>query len=64
MTTLSPTESIGEMMSGTLPGLGSFYMAGQWVRFGDGVPGAVMWGRQLTQIICKKDKKRFVTLTP
>jgi hypothetical protein len=64
MTTLSPTKSIGEVMSGTLPGLGSFYMAGQWVRFGGGVPGAVTSGRHLMQILCKKGKKRFVTTTP
>jgi len=39
-------------------------MAGQWVRFGGGVPGAVMSGWHLMQILCKKDKKRFVTTIP
>jgi len=64
MTALSPTETIDKMMSRTLPGLGSFYMAGQWVYPGASVPGAVMSGRHLMQILCKKDKKRFVTTTP
>jgi len=58
------TETIGKIMSRTLPGLGSFYMAGQWVYFGGGVPGAIMSGRHLIQIICKQDKKKFVTTTP
>ena len=46
------TETFGKSMSRTLPGLGSFYMAGQWVFMGGGVPGAIMSGRHLIQIIC------------
>jgi phytoene dehydrogenase-like protein len=57
-------ETEGKWMNRTLPGLGDFYMAGQWVFMGGGIPGAIMSGRHLTQIICKKDKKRFVTTTP
>lgn len=60
----STTETMGDSMSRTLPGLDCFYMAGQWVHPGGGVPGAVMSGRHLMQIICKKDKKRFGTTTP
>ncbi|MCP4540297.1 MAG: NAD(P)/FAD-dependent oxidoreductase [Chloroflexi bacterium] len=51
-------------MSKTLPGLGSFYMAGQWVLPGGGVSGAIVSGRHVIQIICKKDKKRFMTTVP
>jgi len=51
-------------MSRTLSGLGSFYMAGQWVFPGGGVPGAITSGRHLIQVICKKDKKRFTTAVP
>ena len=40
-------------MSKTLPGLKSFYMAGQWVEPGGGVPTAAMSGRNVIQIICK-----------
>ena len=58
------TETMGKSMSRTLPGLGSFYMAGQWVYMGGGVPGALMSGRHLIQIICKQDKKRFTTTVP
>jgi phytoene dehydrogenase-like protein len=51
-------------MTRTLPGLDSLFMAGQWVFNGGGVPGAVMSGRHVMQVICKKDKKKFVTSTP
>jgi phytoene dehydrogenase-like protein len=44
-----------------LPGLGDFYMAGHWVEPGGGLPPAMTSGRDVAQIICKKDKKRFVT---
>ena len=47
----------------TLPGLDNFYMAGQWVVLGS-MPSVVVSGRQTVQIICKKDKKKFVTSTP
>ena len=55
------TENAGKMMNRTLPGLGSLYMAGQWVYMGGGVPGAVMSGRNLIQIICKQNKRPFKT---
>ena len=47
-----------------LPGLGDFYMIGQWVEPGGGVPPAALSGRNVAQIICKGDKKPFVTTTP
>jgi phytoene dehydrogenase-like protein len=51
-------------MSRTLPGLRDFYMAGQWVEPGGGVPTAATSGRNVIQIICKKDRKKFTTQTP
>ena len=48
-------------MPKSLAGLQSFYMCGQWVEPGGGVPAAMMSGRNVAQIICKKDKKKFVT---
>jgi phytoene dehydrogenase-like protein len=45
----------------TLPGLNNFYMIGQWVEPGGGLPPAIMSGRNVTQIICKTDKKTFTT---
>jgi len=51
-------------MSKTLPGLKDFYMAGQWVEPGGGVPTAAMSGRNVMQIICKRDRKKFTATTP
>jgi phytoene desaturase len=45
----------------TLPGLDGFYMAGQWVEPGGGVPAALMSGRQLVQILCAEARRPFVT---
>lgn len=51
-------------MSRTLPGLKSFYMAGQWIEPGGGVPAVAMSGRNVIQILCKRDKKKFTTQIP
>jgi phytoene dehydrogenase-like protein len=48
-------------MSQVLPGLEKFYMCGQWVEPGGGLPTGVMSGRRLLQTICKEDKKKFTT---
>jgi phytoene dehydrogenase-like protein len=61
---LPTTKSASMRMSKTLPGLADFYMVGQWVQPGGGLPTGVMTGRHVTQIICKHDKKQFVTNTP
>jgi phytoene dehydrogenase-like protein len=61
---LETTKTLRMRMSKTLPGLKNFYMAGQWVEPGGSVPTAAMSGRNVTQIICKQDKKEFVTSTP
>jgi phytoene dehydrogenase-like protein len=45
----------------TLPGLKDFYMIGQWVEPGGGLPPAIWSGRNVAQIICKKDRKKFTT---
>ena len=60
----STTETLGMRMSKTLPGLGNFYMAGQWVEPGGGTVVGAMSGRYVSQIICKRDKKKFVISTP
>jgi len=51
-------------MSRTLPGLKDFYMAGQWVEPGGGVPTAAMSGRNVIQVLCKRDRRKFTTQTP
>ncbi|MHB1418384.1 MAG: phytoene desaturase family protein [Bacillota bacterium] len=48
----------------TLPGLNNFYMIGQWVKPGGGLPPAAQSGRDITRIICKHDGKRFITTVP
>ena len=47
----------------TLPRLEGFYMAGQWVEPGGGVPTALTCGRQLVQILCANENHAF-TATP
>lgn len=47
-----------------LPGLDNFYMAGQWVEPGGGVPAVIPSGRQVIQLLCHRDGKRFVTTVP
>ncbi len=56
------TPKIGlKQMKKVLPGLKNFYMAGQWVEPGGGLPAAILSGRNVAQIICKQDKEKFVT---
>ena len=60
-------NTIGLMLRGmakTLPGLEGFYMAGQWVEPGGGLPSAATSGRNVIRAICKKDKKAFETSLP
>lgn len=56
------TPKIGiKLMSKELPGLKNFYMIGQWVEPGGGLPAALLSGRNVAQIICKRDKIKFRT---
>jgi phytoene dehydrogenase-like protein len=47
-----------------LPRLRSFFMAGQWVSPGGGLPGAALSARKAVQLICKAEGRRFVTTKP
>ena len=60
---LTPQNSFTMMnrMSQTLPGLHNFYMCGQWVEPGGGLPSGVMSGRRLVKAMCKLDRKKFQT---
>jgi phytoene dehydrogenase-like protein len=42
-----------------LPGLRDFYMAGQWVEVGGGLPQALLSGRNLAQEICAREGRPF-----
>lgn len=48
----------------TLPGLGNFYLAGQWVEPGGSVPLAAASGRSVIQMICHADNKPFAAQMP
>jgi phytoene dehydrogenase-like protein len=48
----------------TLPGLSDFYMAGQWVLPGGGVPPCLYSGRHAVELLCHRDGREFVTATP
>ena len=56
---LITTKNFGTSMKKTLPRLKNFYMCGQWVEPGGGVPSAALSARNLIQVICKQDKKTF-----
>ncbi len=55
------TWHFGQVMRKTLPGLSNFYMAGHWVEPGGGLPAAAMSGRNVIQIICKKENHKFTS---
>ncbi len=61
---LMTTKNLNMRLSKTLPGLKNFFMAGQWVMPGGSLPYVAVSGRDVIQILCKKDKKPFVTTTP
>jgi phytoene dehydrogenase-like protein len=57
-------ENSGVMMKPmeqSVPGLKNFYMCGQWVEPGGGLPTAVMSGKRVVKSICKEDKRKFRT---
>lgn len=58
---LMTKKTLLEQIPRTLPGLNNFYMAGQWVLPGGGVPGCIYTGRNVIQILCREDKRSFIT---
>ena len=48
----------------TIPGLDNLYLASMWTVPPGGLPGAAMAGREVVQLLCAKDGKRFVTTRP
>lgn len=55
---MTPQNAMARMKK-TLPGLANFYMVGQWVQPGGGLPSGVMTAREVLQAICKADGKKF-----
>ena len=58
---LPTPEAINTRLKRTLPGLQSFYMAGQWVMPGGGVAPCLYSGRHVAQLLCRRDRRSFVT---
>jgi phytoene dehydrogenase-like protein len=48
-----------KILSPILPKLKKFYMAGQWLFPGGGLPPAGQSGKWAVQYICREEKKRF-----
>ena len=60
MSWLPAADKILETIPRTLPGLSNFYMAGQWTTPGGSVPTSLFSGRQLIEVLCNQDGKKFV----
>ena len=60
---ITPENSkvIMKPMSQSLPGLNNFYMCGQWIEPGGGLPTGIMSGRRLIKRLCKEDHRKFRT---
>jgi phytoene dehydrogenase-like protein len=56
---LPTPETLMTTIPRTLPSLANFYMAGQWVLPGGGVPPSLYSGRHVVQLLCRRDGKRF-----
>jgi len=56
---LPTPEVINTRIARTLPGLTNFYMAGQWVMPGGGVPPSLYSGRHVVQLLCHRGGKPF-----
>jgi phytoene dehydrogenase-like protein len=55
-----PTPQVGlRPLPNRLPGLANFYMAGQWVMPGGGLPGGLMSARAAIRDLCTQDNVHF-----
>lgn len=45
--------------NGKVKGLKNFYLSGQWLSSGGGVPTALITGKETIQRICKKERRKF-----
>jgi phytoene dehydrogenase-like protein len=57
-------KTMAANMKPTLPGLSNFYMAGQWIAPGGGLPGAAGSARKTIEALCKKEGVQFKTSIP
>lgn len=61
---LMTPEAVRTIVPKTLPGLKNFYMAGQWVEPGGGIPPALYSGRNIVRILCREEGKKFTASIP
>ena len=54
-------ENMMKSLDMQLPKLQNFYMAGQWLFPGGGLPPSAQTGKWTVQLICKKEKQKFIT---
>jgi len=52
-------RAFGKKMARTFPGLAGFYMVGQWVNPGGGLPPCGIDGRSLAKKLCKLEGRKF-----
>ena len=57
---LPTSKNISKSIKMTLPKLHNFYMCGQWLFPGGGLPPAAQSGKWAIQLICKKEHKIFI----
>lgn len=54
-------KNVIDQLNQKLPNLDRFYLAGQWLFPGGGIPPSVHSGKWALQLICRDEKKRFVS---
>jgi phytoene dehydrogenase-like protein len=62
LTAIARALVTGRRLSQTLPGLGNFYMVGQWAGL-PGIPTVAAMGRDVARAICRSDGRSFTTTT-
>ncbi len=58
------SRSMGRNVPQSLPGLEDFYMVGQWVSPGGGLPSGLLTARNALKMICKKRGRQFLSGKP
>jgi phytoene dehydrogenase-like protein len=53
------SKNITKRLNMMLPGLKNFYMCGQWLFPGGGIPPSAQSGKWVIQMMCKQDKKNY-----
>lgn len=54
-------DTIWKNLPHTLPELGHFYMCGQWIAVGGGLPAVMVSGRDVAELICAAEARPFRT---